>query len=173
MNAKLGCISEFFLQRKHHKLSKGLVILSITGYLLLSQTIQTNKIRSYGSKLIGKTSPECPEHCPTQLAQLSVTISVTLVWQRVGLGVWGSTYFSWLGYCPYFLYTIISNLLDPWSRTESIIQGFIEPPFVKRGMYKIAQTHLWEINLPTLPNTAVHAVAFEAMMHFHNLFISI
>ena len=26
--------------------------------------IQTNKLKSYGSKLIGKTSPGCPEHCP-------------------------------------------------------------------------------------------------------------
>ena len=26
--------------------------------------IQTNKLRSYGSKLVEKTSPGCPEHCP-------------------------------------------------------------------------------------------------------------
>ena len=33
-------------------------------------TIHTNKLRSYGSKLVGKTSPECPEHCPKLGAQL-------------------------------------------------------------------------------------------------------
>ena len=33
---------------------------------------------SYGSKLVGKTSPECPEHSPKLGAQLPVTISVAL-----------------------------------------------------------------------------------------------
>ena len=32
--------------------------------------IHTNKLRSYGSKLVGKTSPECPEHSPKLGAQL-------------------------------------------------------------------------------------------------------
>ena len=33
-------------------------------------TIHTNKLRSYGSKLVGKMSPECPEHSPKLGAQL-------------------------------------------------------------------------------------------------------
>ena len=32
--------------------------------------IHRNKLRSYGSKLVGKTSPECPEHNPKLGAQL-------------------------------------------------------------------------------------------------------
>ena len=32
--------------------------------------IQTNELRSYGSKLIGKRSSECPEHSPKLDAQL-------------------------------------------------------------------------------------------------------
>ena len=39
------------------------------GYSLLFP-IHTNKLRSYGSKLVGKTSPECPEHSPKLGAQL-------------------------------------------------------------------------------------------------------
>ena len=32
--------------------------------------IHRNELRSYGSKLIGKRSPECPEHSPNLGAQL-------------------------------------------------------------------------------------------------------
>ena len=32
--------------------------------------IHTNELRSYGSKLVVKTSPECPEHSPKLDAQL-------------------------------------------------------------------------------------------------------
>ena len=34
------------------------------------RAIHRNELRSYGSKLVGKTSPECPEHSPKLGAQL-------------------------------------------------------------------------------------------------------
>ena len=36
----------------------------------LADSIHTIELRSYGSKLIGKRSPECPEHSPKLGAQL-------------------------------------------------------------------------------------------------------
>ena len=36
----------------------------------LDPPIHKNELRSFGSKLVEKTSPECPEHCPKLGAHL-------------------------------------------------------------------------------------------------------
>ena len=60
-------------------------------------TIHTNKLRSFGSKLVGITSPECPEHsqklgsqlprnnccCPREYAWESEGVQLSAVWSTV------------------------------------------------------------------------------------------
>ena len=50
------------------KQSAGCMIQRFT--LTMLHTIQTNELRSCGSKLVEKTSSECPEHCPKLSAPL-------------------------------------------------------------------------------------------------------
>ena len=42
----------------------------VSDFTISAQFLFSNKLRSYGSKLVGKTSPKCPEHCPKLDAQL-------------------------------------------------------------------------------------------------------
>ena len=71
-------------------------------------TIHTNKLRSFGSKLVGKTSRECPEHSSKLCAQLprhNFCCPGEYTWESEGVqlsAVWCTV--------PSFVYTIESNL---------------------------------------------------------------
>ena len=86
--------------------------------------INTNELRSYGSKLIGKTSPECPEHSPKLGAHCPVTISVAL---ESMLGSLREYSYQLFGVLSLVSVHTIKYLQNPWACTESMRQGFIEP----------------------------------------------
>ena len=68
--------------------------------LTMLHTIQTNELRSCGSKLVEKTSSKCPEHCPKLSAPLPHNILFLPSVAESVAGRLREYSISWLVYSP-------------------------------------------------------------------------